>query len=166
MVQIYQSIGYEGGLFRSEGGLSTVGTSLGYVNAMATTMPYARVVVAGTNPGDLILPSATDQVPQGFTFQNLYYESDASGVAGIPADMPVVLLKRGAVWFVAEDDVEVTDTVYFRHTANTTPGANQAIGRVRSDADTDKADALGFGSKFLLPAKAGELVPVWADFGG
>lgn len=167
---VFQPKGFEGSLYREEGGLSVTGTTGEFVNGQTTRLPYGRVVVAGTLPGEVVLPSADGQTPIGITVQQNAYEKAEDGTDGVPPDRPVAVLKRGAVLMVAETAISTTDDPHFRFAAQATPGAHDAIGRVRPDVNAigsaEHADKIDNNSKFLAAANAGELVPVWVDFGG
>lgn len=118
------------------------------------TIPFGRFV-RDVGDGTVVLPSATGQTIAGASLHN-HLEQDANGIAQYVKGDAVPVRKLGRMWVRTEQDVTPADPLYVRHTVG---GEGTALGQVRKDADTDKADAYAK-AKFLTSAKAGELVLV------
>jgi hypothetical protein len=137
--------GYEGQIARTED--YTVRSGF---NADTKIIPFGRVVVRGTGSSGtdvaLALPSATGQEFMGIAVKTDVHEKnektvDANGDLGYELKRPMGRIVEGLFYGYVEEAVTTTDTVYFRHTLNGTPGAYERIGRYRNDADTAKCDA-------------------------
>ncbi|MBP0021039.1 MAG: hypothetical protein J7647_26230 [Cyanobacteria bacterium SBLK] len=161
---IFQEKGFEGGLATCQNPTSLQGTYSELVNGSITDyLSFGRVIVLNAiDPSKVKLPSAAGQNPQGVTVAVNAYEKDVNGQAGYPPERPVTRLIKGAIFVVPEVAVTGGDPVYFRHTLNAVPGAYEARGRVRNNADGDKAD-LWTKATFLESAAAGELVALQID---
>lgn len=154
--------GYEGAPAASVVGFDLRGTLEGFINVDADPLPFGRVVV--TKSGGQGLPSTTGQVVVGVSIALAHYQADTQflGNTGTPTNYPLTVVKKGIVWMLAETNITKGAAIYFRHTANDPVGANEALGRIRADADTAKADEIT-GLKLLSDAVAGELVRVEID---
>lgn len=135
-----------------------------YKNAEASATIYAgRAVVAGTNPGDVVLPSATGQTFLGIAFLNPQWGIsepdmlDGTNGPGFKPTQPVSVFTFGDIWVYSEVAVNPGDPVYFRHTAGTAP--NTVIGRFRKNADTDKADQI-VGATYIDKSSGAGLVRI------
>jgi hypothetical protein len=133
-----------------------IGTLNEFVNSSSVTIPFGRVVVDKPNgqQGEVQLPSAASQVIVGVSLWTNTYEKTSAGVSGYPSKSPITIMRKGVVIMIAEEALAVTDTLFFRHTAATTPDTYDAIGRIRNDAQTDKASQLT-GARLLRAAVAG-----------
>ena len=120
-------------------GLYIAGTSEGLFNVDSAALPFGRVITyKGSTAGGVGLPSATNQSVAGFSFYQASYERNAqfSGDAGTPYQYPAEVIRKGALlYIVPEENLAVTDTLYFRCILNATLGTYEALGRIRNDAD-------------------------------
>jgi len=110
---------------------------LSRANEESSNVPFGLAVIPGTDGFEqFLLPSATGQVCLGvLAHAHNREDPEADGLnEGEVGDV----LKRGRIWVVTEEAVDVDSDVYFRHTVNTT----EQIGAFRTDADTDKADQI------------------------
>jgi hypothetical protein len=154
---VYQARGYEGQVITTY----PSGIRNGQ-NVSGVRVPFGRVLVRGTGNTDCRLPSATGQAVMGFSIKTDIYETDADGSPSYPVNRPLNRLLKGEMLVKVETAVTPDSPVFFRHTANSSPGVNEAIGRLRVDADTAKADALP-GVKFLEAGAAGSFVKISVD---
>lgn len=120
------------------------------------------VVQAATGDRDARLPTVGDVSADavGITVKSADSQFNTGDETLTSAHRPgtmLPVLRQGSCWVVTEDAVVANASVFFRITAPTL--ANEAIGRVRSDADGGDAVQL-FGARFLTSAAAGELVKV------
>jgi hypothetical protein len=154
--------GYEGAPAGSTTNFDLRGTLEGFINADTTSIPFGRVVV--NKSGGQGLPSTASQTVAGVSIALAHYEANSqfSGNPGTPPDYPLTLAKKAIIWMLPETNITKGSAIYFRHTANSTPGANEALGRIRANADTSKADLIA-GLKLLSDAVAGQLVRVEID---
>lgn len=165
---LYSGPGFEGEIVTSEPTLIR-GTFEEYRNGDTSRLPFGRVVRRHT---DGTIRALTTSATAGFgvTVNVNTYEASESGDTGIPPSETVTLLRQGPIWMVAEVAINhLTDSVFFRFDAQTTPGAFDAVGRVRNNVNNDgsaHAIAAPAGSRFLASAAAGALVPVFVNFGG
>lgn len=109
-------------------------------NNAVVEIPFGRVCVfdSGTGTSELAfkLPSATGQKVMGVLLGDLAHEQTVGAtLVGLAASAMGNLLTEGSIWMIPEQDVTIADPVFFRHTANGSPGASDAIGRVRKDID-------------------------------
>jgi len=155
---IYQDQGFDGELISSYPN----GVRSG-INAGTVTLPFGRVTVKGTGDNDGVLPSATGGRFFGVALKTDILEKDFNGVTGYKPGRPYNRLMKGDVLMITEQAVTPADPVFFRHTLNSSPGPNEAVGRLRKDADTARADALTR-AQFMATAGAGELVRVYFDY--
>jgi hypothetical protein len=155
---LFSERGLEGHVSSLLPGAYFFGTSEGLFNADDAPIPFGRVIVyKGSVDGGVGLPSATGQTVAGISFYQAQFEASEqfNGDAGTPAEYSVTLAKRNLiVLMMPETNITKGATLYFRHTANTTPGANEALGRIRANADTAKADELT-GVRLIEDAVAG-----------
>ena len=165
---LFTERGYEGDLVTTEPRLIR-GTFEELRNGETVRLPFGRAVRRHTD-GTIRALTAAATTPFGITVSVNTYEKDADGNSGIPAGQTVTLLRRGTIWMIAEVAINhLTDSVFFRFDAQTTPGAYDAIGRVRNNVNNDgSANAIAAPSacRFLQSAAAGQLVAVYVDFGG
>lgn len=165
---LYNGPGFEGEIVTTETTLIR-GTFEEYRNGETVRLPFGRVV---RRHADGTIRALTDSATAGFgvTVRVNTYEASATGETGIPPEETVTLLRTGTIWMVAEVAIDhLTDSVFFRFDAQTTPGNHDGIGRVRNDINDDggaKAIAAPTGARFLASAAAGGLVPVFINFGG
>ena len=164
----FTSTGYEGSLVTTEPNLIR-GTYEELQNGDTARLPFGRAVRRHTD-GTIRAFTTALNVPWGVTVRVNSYEPAEDGSNGIPTEQPVTLLKKGAIWMMAEVAINhLTDSVFFRFDAQTTPGTYDAVGRVRNNVNNDgsaHAVAAPTGCRFLASAAAGALVPVYLDFGG
>ena len=129
-------------------------------NNSGAEIPYGRAVVfdtgAGTTQIAVKLPSATGQKMMGAV---LYDHAHEIQTTGVPDDGVLSLVSRGQVWMETEQAVTPNDPVFVRFNAAGATGTSPAVGKVRLDADTGKADAVT-AARFLTTAAAGGLVLV------
>jgi hypothetical protein len=154
---LFSERGLEGHVASLLPGAYFFGTSEGLFNNDETPLPFGRVVTYQGVDGGVGLPSDADQDVAGVTFYQAQFEASSQfgGDAGIPSEYPVTLAKRNViVLMVPETNISKGSPLYFRHTANGTPGANEALGRIRANADTAKADLLT-GVRLIEDAVAG-----------
>ena len=85
--------------------------------------------------GLLALPSAVDQDFAGIAVQIQKAIPRATGIALYEADDAISMIKKGRIWVYAEQAVNPTLAVFWRHTTTTT----ELPGDFRVDIDTDKA---------------------------
>lgn len=128
------------------------------LNLSGDTIAYGRLVThkIGTDSQEVGLPAASGETVAGITFAVYIYEKslNAQGHVGVAPNKMIDVLTRGDIPVFTETDVDPTQPVYFRHTAN---GVDKdVIGRFRTDADTATCDEL-IGAKWLDTAKAGEI---------
>lgn len=137
--------GYEGQVARAEDYVARTG-----YNSTNAVIPFGRAVVRGTGSNGtdtaISLPSATGQQFMGIALKTDVYEKNerslnAQGEFGYEPKVPMAYLVEGLFYGYAEEAVSPSDTVYFRHTLNGSPAAQERIGRFRNDADTAKCDA-------------------------
>lgn len=155
--------GYEGAPAGTTVNFDLRGTLEGFINGDADPLPFGRVVITRAD-GKQGLPSETGQTVVGVSIALSHYEADKQfqGDTGTPFNYPLTVVKKGIIWMLAETNITKGGDVFFRHTANASPGANESLGRIRADADTAKADAIT-GIKLLEDAVAGSLVRVEID---
>lgn len=154
-----QRIGYEGQVASGTWVTEISGNLEGLYNETSSRLPWGRVVVAGSSEGGVKLPSATGQRVLGVLVADQYEKDHLTNETGLPAGKPASVIKKGHIFMVAETDLTAGTTLFFRHTANGTPGANEALGRIRGNADTAKADAATF-LELVKSVKAGEIAIV------
>ena len=165
---LYNGPGFEGEIVTSEPTLIR-GTFEEYRNGDSVRLPFGRAVRRHT---DGTIRALTTSATTGFgvTVRVNTYEAAEDGTTGIPPTETVTLLKKGPIFMIAEVAINhLTDSVFFRFDAQTTPGAFDAVGRVRNNVNNDGAAhaiAAPTGCRFLASAAAGALVPVYVDFGG
>lgn len=164
---IYQDKGFEGMIANSRHNYHIRGTQDELVNGHTAMIPFGRVVRSPSATGEVLPLSADAQTMGGVTVYSAVYEKDENGNSGYPVDKPMSLMTEGEIFMIAEVDVAITDTVFARFLMNGSPGAHDAVGRVRNNADnggaTERADAVP-NAKFLHPAKAGQVVRVYVNF--
>lgn len=96
------------------------------------------------------IPAATSFIFAGVTvMSHAVNNRELAGLGAIPATHPINLLKRGYIFLVCEDGCEPGDPVYLRHTTNGT----LTRGHFRTDADTNRADAIT-GARWVTGADA------------
>lgn len=155
--QLNQPKGFEGTIANTE-----PYNARSYYNASGGVIPFGRVLVKSSAANSAAtLPSATGGKVVGVAVANGIYEqvNSLSNQQGYSDKKDMNVLTRGVVYLVAEGTVTAEGAVYYRHTANSTPGTYEAIGRVRADADTSRADLIS-GAKFLDSGVAGDIVRV------
>lgn len=156
MTQLSYSIahtqGYEGGVNSDEKRVRTAR------NNTATAIPNGRFVAfdtgAGTTELAAKLPDATGLKILGVVMLDQARETVATGFA---QNELMSVLYEGAILMFVEQAVTPADPVFVRFNAAGGTGSTPAIGQVRKDADTGKADALT-NCQFLSSAAAGGLV--------
>lgn len=165
---VFQARGIEGRIPNDRIVNHIRGTQDEYYNGHTAAIPFGRVIRRDSTDPTKVLPLSADaQTMAGVTIFSDVYEKDASGVAGIPVGRPASIMTEGEVWMIAEEAVTPSDTVFARFLMNGSPGAFDAVGRVRNDADNggsvERADAVPH-AKFLHSAAAGEAVRVYVRF--
>lgn len=155
-------VGYEGAPAGTTVNFDLRGTLEGFINVDDEPIPHGRIVV--NKEGGQGLPSEADQTVAGVSIALAHYQASTQfqGNTGTPSGYPLTLLKNGIIWMLPETNITKGATIYFRHTMNSSPGANEALGRIRANADTGKADEIT-GLKLLSDAVAGQLVRVEID---
>lgn len=153
---LFSERGLEGHVDSLLPGAYFFGTSEGLFNQDATPLPFGRVAVyKGAVDGGVGLPSATGQDVAGITFYQAQFEEADDGSTGVPSGFSITLAKRNLiVLMMPEVNLAKGADLFFRHTANGSPAANEALGRIRGNADTAKADALT-GVRLIEDAVAG-----------
>lgn len=127
-------------------------------NTDAGEIAYGRALVAdaaATNINTAVpckVFNATGQTIQGFGVADLSHEPQTTGV---PVGGSINLMRKGTIWVLPEQDVLPSDPVFVRHTLAGATGTSPAIGKVRKDADTAKADAFT-SARFAMKALAGQ----------
>lgn len=146
------------------GGSLSVATG---TTATSTSIPFGRAVVTDSydstwDQTNVKLPTTTGQVFFGISMfvqkanPNAVPDStgDATGDASYVDKEAMAIVRRGLVWVVAEDDVALTDTVYFRQTVN----GDMPLGAFTptNDGETDAVPT----AKWRSEGSAGDLVLV------
>jgi hypothetical protein len=134
---LFSDRGLEGHVSSLLPGAYFSGTAEGLFNDDAAPLPFGRVVVFKSDSG-VGLPTATGQAVAGVTFYQAQFEANAqfAGDAGTPADYPVTLARRNVIMFMMpETNIDKGSSVFFRAINKGTVGANEALGRIRSNAD-------------------------------
>jgi hypothetical protein len=137
--------GYEGG--RADSGPMKAQAAL---NNSGAVIPFGRVITLGDTtdiaahpnsymPAKLIASADADAsgaLKDGKLLGVALHDMAHVGSDdGIKDKCMFSALYEGGVNMVTEQAVTPLDPVYVRHTANGSPGANEAVGRVRKDAD-------------------------------
>lgn len=100
-----------------------------------------------------VLPSSTGFRWGGVSvFSHAVENRGLPGSDAIPPTKEINCMLKGSIYLVCEDACEPGDPVYLRHTANGT----LSPGHFRTDADTNRADAIP-GARWLTGASAGGL---------
>lgn len=162
---MYMPIGYEGQLGTQQNFKHIRGTFGELVVGGSTKIPFGRVVVADTSDvNKRVLPSGTGKTPKGVSILSETREKGPSnGTVGYEVGREIAELVVGVVYMYSETALTAGSVPYFRHTAGS--GANTELGRIRSDADTNKAD-LFTGARVLRSCAAGSVVPVELELFG
>ena len=165
---LYNGPGFEGDIVTTEPTLIR-GTFEELRNGDSARLPFGRAVRRHTD-GTIRALTTAATTGFGITVRVNTYEATEAGDTGIPTTETVTLIRQGPIWMVAEVAINhLTDSVFFRFDAQTTPGAFDAVGRVRNNVNNDgdaHAIAAPAGCRFLASAAAGALVPVFVNFGG
>jgi hypothetical protein len=130
-------------------------------NNSGAELPYGRAVVydainAGSTEKAVALPSLTGQKIVGAVIFDHAHEIQTTG---IPDDGMVSIVSKGQIYMITEQAVTPADPVFVRFNAAGATGTTPAVGQVRKDADTAKADAVT-SARFMGVAAAGALVLV------
>lgn len=136
------------------------------INADSVVVPFGRLACLAASGGDgdrlpVILPADANSKPLGILVRATNFETrpgyslDAAGDLGYPLNYEVSYMVRGVIGVYVDEAVEVTDNVFWIHTAYT--GAKK--GQFRTDANTDKAVQLT-GAKWRRAGAAGSVVPL------
>lgn len=153
----YHAAGFEGGVDNDTKRVRTAR------NNTATPIPQGRFVVfdagAGTSELAAKLPDATGQQILGAVMLDQAREVVAVGYA---QNELMSVLYEGKILVRTEQAVTPADPVFVRFNAAGATGTNPAVGQVRKDADTAKADALP-SARFMSSAAAGDLVWVFVN---
>ncbi len=149
-----------------EGQIATVRDETTRTTVNVTTkIPFGRVLVVGASEAECRLPSATGQRVIGVSVAAMRYELclDSNNEGCYDLSRPIRYTEDADIYLIPENDVNVSisDTVYFRHTLNSSPGTFERLGRVRSQADGTNTD-LYPNARFLESGKAG--VPIKVAF--
>jgi hypothetical protein len=142
--QYFQDKGYEGQIASTQWYQYIRGTLEEVTNGSDSYLPWGRFVVEKPGGGsrEIALPSATGQRILGVTPFSDRFMRLSKEVTGYPPKQSAAYLAKGVIFLRAETAMTRNGDVYVRHTANTVPGQFEAIGRVRNDADSGKADLL------------------------
>ena len=103
---------------------------------------FGRMVVGDFGGGEERIkhPTAAAQKPLGVVSATHSMPSNEdSDDPNYPAQEAVKVMNKGRIWVAIEEDIAITDDVYFRHTSG---GAGTKLGIFRSDADTARADQI------------------------
>lgn len=145
------------------------GTQELFINGGTTYLPFGRVVVRnGADAGaTLILPSAAGQAPVGISIYNDRFmaSTDSPRVTGFPPKQTMAVLKKGVIYMVTETGLTKGATsLFFRHTLNTVPGVNEAVGRLLGAADAALTTAFAANTfRITETVAAGEVVAIAFD---
>lgn len=150
---LVQGYGYEGG--RADSGPMKAQAAL---NTSAAVIPFGRVVTLDLANADGLAPNAampakliaiddtddnTEAIVDGLLLGVALHDMAHVGSDdGIKAQKMFSVLYEGSVNMIAETDVTPTDPVFVRVADAASPGAHDAIGRVRADANTDAAQVI------------------------
>lgn len=167
---LFRQEGFEGKLVYDQRSYSSkIGTNSEHLfTGTQDYVEFGRFLVQ-TSFNEWRLPQAGDTDFQGISLAVDYYEkiqlADRSYVHATRKGCPLSILKRGAIYVVAEDDIAAGSPLFVRVVENAVPGAHEALGRVRSDADGGNAVAVDATRvKLVGAAVAGELAVVHAEF--
>lgn len=124
-------------------------------NVTTQPIPFGRAVVRGTTGSSSVeLPSSAGQLLEGLVERVHTNVDPIEGYADEVAPFQDMSIGYQGQWWVrVEQDVLVTDPVFFRHTAGA--GGTQ-LGAWRKDADTATADQVT-NARWVQPASAGGL---------
>jgi len=105
--------------------------------AAEVDIDFGLGLVQGTDPEKQVkLPTATGQKFEGISVEQWTVRQDINTQDGVyKAKDNMAVLRQGLIWVRIDQDVQINDPVYVRHTS--TSGKE---GYFRKDADTDKAD--------------------------
>jgi hypothetical protein len=139
-------------------------TTAGALNNASTVTPFGRGVIVSGAVDDLPvidLPSAASNVIFGVTLYSFSYErtadtTDADGFFGYPIKGTTTIATRGLIFVVPENTGTINSDVFVRHTVNGAPGTHEAIGRFRTNIDTDKGIQL-LNARWLTAPIAGQV---------
>ena len=109
---------------------------------------YGYPVVRGTADTQCKVPSATGQSFLGVCVYTLGGYSSTDDVSKVNDTETLTVLRRGYIWVTVDEAVVAGDSAFFIHTGN--------VGKFRTDADTNKADAIT-GATFETSADANGL---------
>lgn len=128
-------VGYEGAPAGTTVNFDLRGTLEGFINADSTTLPFGRVVV--NKSGGQGLPTATNQTVAGVSIALAHYAADTQfrGNAGTPPDYPLTLAKNAILYLLPETNITKGASIFYRCINKATVGTNEALGRIRADAD-------------------------------
>ncbi|HSN27178.1 MAG TPA: hypothetical protein VLT45_12860 [Kofleriaceae bacterium] len=131
----------------------------------ATGVSAGRFCAQGTADNQCVLPGASTDITGPAALGFAIYDPSkptnwppSATTVAYPQGQACPLLRKGRIWVVTEQAVTPADPVYVRYAA----GSFSVLGRVRKDADTASAAALGTGvAKFCTTqATIGGLVLV------
>ena len=165
---LYQFVrGYEGQVANIQDYRHIGGTQETFVNGSTEFLPFGRVVVRNAaDPSCLELPSAPGQEALGVAILNdrfMAFQDDPRST-GYPPNQVTPILRKGVIYMVAETALTRGGALFFRHTENAVPSANEALGRVRADADGGNAEAFAAGTfRVTEDVLAGEIVAILFD---
>ena len=128
--------GYEGTPAGSIVNFDLRGTLEGFINGDTSPLPFGRVVATRAD-GKQGLPTKLDQTVVGVSLALAHYEASSQfeGNAGTPYNYPLTVAKKAILFMLAETNITKGVDIYFRCISKATPGANDALGRIRNDAD-------------------------------
>lgn len=122
----------------------------GMKNTQGAAVPAGRFVTRSTDPDCFELPNASADITGGgalgFTVhQSMHLNPNSitnDGRSDIQDKESGPVMREGEIWLKCETDFTKGSQVYVRYTVGAT--ADLAVGRIRKDADTNKAAALQF----------------------
>lgn len=135
-----------------KGGLADVGNNDISSRVSAADINFGlglRILATGL----VALPSAVDQDFAGIAVQTLKDIPRATGVALYEAEEAIPVLKKGRIWVNAEEAVDPSKAVFWRHTTTTT----ELPGDFRTDIDTDKATDISAFARWISVTTAAGL---------
>lgn len=121
-----------------------------FTNVEGAAIPAGTFVTRGANDGEMELPDAAGDITGGgalgfIVHQGMHLNPNGitnTGRSDIQDKESGPVMRQGKIWVKCETAFAKGGQVYVRHTVGAT--ADLTPGRVRNDADTNKASALQF----------------------
>lgn len=118
--------------------------------AFGRMVQYSTGIVDPAKPSKALNLSGAPTLLGGVVvFGHEYERRTQLGDTGVKPKNLLSIMRRGRIWVVTEEAVDVTDDVYYRHTAS---GGNTP-GSFRNDADSATAAKL-YGARYLKKTTA------------